>query len=168
MSQIANFFSEYWVVILILVILVVVLAAIRAVRKVMKEGGGAFNMETIRKNSEPNREVIRYKGKATIRDADVVCEVKGNRVVPKREDLSLFRAAFKSKFKAAVFLVEKENKIAYFFCKTGGPPTPHHEPHARQAGKEQPLALHGQGDRRTSPFSARLGSRKIPHEKFGL
>lgn len=118
MSQIATFLSEYWVVILVLVILVVVLAAIRAVRKVMKEGGGAFNMETIRKNSEPNREVIRYKGKAMLRDADVVCEVKGNRVVPKREDLSLFRAAFKSKFKAAVFLVEKENKVAYFFCKT--------------------------------------------------
>ncbi len=118
MSQIATFFSEYWVVILVLVILVVVLAVIRAVRKVMKEGGGAFNMETIRKNSEPNREVIRYKGKAMLRDADVVCEVKGNRVVPKREDLSLFRAAFKSKFKAAVFLVEKENKVAYFFCKT--------------------------------------------------
>ncbi len=118
MSQIANFFSEYWVVILILVILVVILAAIRAVRKVMKEGGGAFNLETIRKNSEPNREVIRYKGKAMLKDADVVCEVKGNRVVPRREELTLFRAAFKSKFKAAVFFIEKENKVAYFFCKT--------------------------------------------------
>lgn len=118
MSQITDFLSNYWWIILILVFLVVVLAVVRAVRRVMKEGGGAFNLETIKKNSAPNWEVIRLKGRAMLKDADVVCTVNGSRVVPKREDLSLFRIAFKSKFKAAVFYIEKEGKVAYFFCKT--------------------------------------------------
>lgn len=118
MSQVTDFLSNYWWVILILVFLVVVLAVIRAVRRVMKEGGGAFNLETIKKNSAPNWEVIRHKGRAMLKDADVVCAVNGSRVVPNRADLSLFRIAFKNKFKAAVFYIEKEAKVAYFFCKT--------------------------------------------------
>lgn len=118
LSEIGDFFANYWWVILILVVIVIIAAVIRGIRKALKEGGGAFNLETIRKNTEPNREYVKQKAAAMLKDADMVCEVTGGRVIPKREDLPVFRAAIKSRYKVAMFLVEKENKVAYFFCKT--------------------------------------------------
>ncbi len=118
LSEIGDFFANYWWVILILVIVVVITAVVRGIRKALKEGGGAFNLETIRKNTAPNREFVKLKAAAMLKDADMVCDVTGNRVLPKREDLPVFRAAIKSRYKVAMFLVEKENKVAYFFCKT--------------------------------------------------
>ena len=118
MSQVADFFANYWWVLLILVVLVVIFAAIRAVRRVIKEGGGAFDLETIKKNTDPNLEFVLHAGKAMLADADVVCEIKNGRVIPKRENIMTFRNVYKMKYKAASFYIAKENKVVYFFCKT--------------------------------------------------
>jgi hypothetical protein len=118
LSNIVYFFSTYWPVILVLVIAAVLFAVIHAVRRVLKEGGGAFNLATIRKSSEPNKEGIKEKSQAILKDADMICDVKNERVIPHKEDLLVFRAAIKSRYKVAMFLVEKENKVAYFFCKS--------------------------------------------------
>lgn len=118
LSQIGDFFANYWWILLILLLVILLFAVIRGVRKALKEGGGAFNLETIRKNTAPNREYVKQKAQAMLKDADMVCEVSGTRVIPKREDIPIFRAAIKSRYKVAMFLVEKENKVAYFFCRT--------------------------------------------------
>ncbi|MCK9183428.1 MAG: hypothetical protein M0P13_11220 [Fibrobacteraceae bacterium] len=118
MSAVGSFFAENWIFIVILLVLVVIIAIIHAVRKVLREGGGAFRLDTIKKNSDPNKEYIKIKAQAMLKDADMICEVSGNHVIPKREDLAIFRAAVKSRFKVAMFLIESENKVAYFFCKT--------------------------------------------------
>ena len=118
MSQIADFFANYWWLILILVIVVIIIAAVRAVRRVIKEGGGAFDLETIKKNTAPNLEFVRQKGQAMLKEADVICEIKNGRVIPKREDIMTFRTVYKTKYKAASFYIAKENKVVYFFCKT--------------------------------------------------
>ena len=57
-------------------------------------------------------------GKAMLADADVVCEIKNGRVIPKRENIMTFRNVYKMKYKAASFYIAKENKVVYFFCKT--------------------------------------------------
>lgn len=115
-----DFLSNYWWVLLIVVVLVVVIFAVRGVRKALKEGGGAFSLETIKKNTEPNFAALKQKSQALLLDADMICEVQEGRnfVLPSKEDMKTFRNAVKQKYKLAMFLVPGTNKVAYFFCKT--------------------------------------------------
>ncbi|MCQ2096482.1 MAG: DUF1248 domain-containing protein [Fibrobacter sp.] len=115
-----DFLSSYWWVILIVVVLVLLFFVIRGVRKALKEGGGAFNLETIQKNTEPNFAALKQKSQALLVDADMLCEVQPGRnfVIPKKEDIKFFRRAVSQKYKLAMFLVPGTNKVAYFFCKT--------------------------------------------------
>lgn len=46
-----DFLAEYWPWLIAVVIVVLLVFAIRGLRKAMKEGGGAFSLDTIRKNS---------------------------------------------------------------------------------------------------------------------
>lgn len=118
LNSIGHFFSEAWPFIVALLVIVIIVAAVRAVRKIIKEGGGAFRLETIRKSTEQNVEGIKAKSKGLLKDADMICDVVGERVIPNRENIGLFRAAVKSKYKVAMFLIADENKVVYFFCKT--------------------------------------------------
>jgi len=115
-----DFLANNWPYLVAIVLVVVVIFAVRGVRKALKEGGGAFNLETIKKNTEPNFAALKQKSQALLADADMICEVKegSNFVVPKKEDLKFFRRAVSQKYKLAMFLVPGTNKVAYFFCKT--------------------------------------------------
>ena len=115
-----DFLANYWPYLIALVVVVLAVFAFRGLRKALKEGGGAFNLETIRKNSAPNFAALKQKSQALLADADMICEVKpgSNLVIPKKEDLKFFRRAVSQKYKLAMFLVPGTNKVAYFFCKT--------------------------------------------------
>ncbi|MCQ2104916.1 MAG: DUF1248 domain-containing protein [Fibrobacter sp.] len=115
-----DFLANYWPYLILLVVIVLVIFAIRGVRKALKEGGGAFSVETIKKNTEPNFAALKQKSEALLADADMICEIKdgSSYVIPKKEDLKLFRNAVKQKYKLAMFLVPGTNKVVYFFCKT--------------------------------------------------
>lgn len=115
-----DFLANNWPFIVAIVLIVLVIFVIRGVRKALKEGGGAFSLETIKKTTEPNFAALKQKSQALLADADMICEVKegSNYVIPKKEDLKLFRNAIKQKYKLAMFLVPGTNKVVYFFCKT--------------------------------------------------
>lgn len=115
-----DFLANNWPYLVAIVLVVVIIFAVRGVRKALKEGGGAFNLETIKKNTEPNFAALKQKSQALLADADMICEVKegSNFVIPKKEDLKFFRRAVSQKYKLAMFLVPGTNKVAYFFCKT--------------------------------------------------
>ena len=115
-----DFLANYWPYIVALVVIVLLVFAIRGLRKALKEGGGAFSLETIRKNTEPNFAALKQKSKALLADADMICETKegSNLVIPKKEDMMFFRRAVRQKYKLAMFLIPGTNKVAYFFCKT--------------------------------------------------
>ncbi|MCQ2101740.1 MAG: DUF1248 domain-containing protein [Fibrobacter sp.] len=115
-----DFLANYWPFILLTVVIILGFFAFRGVRKALKEGGGAFSLETIKKATEPNFAALKQKSQALLVDADMICEVKegSTYVIPKKEDLKLFRNAVKQKYKLAMFLVPGTNKVAYFFCKT--------------------------------------------------
>ena len=114
-----DFFANYWPYILILVVVVVLFFAIRGALKGLK-ARSPFNMENIRKSTEPNFLALQQKSKALLADADMICETKPNShlVLPKKEDMLFFRRAVKQKYKLAMFLVPGTNKVVYFFCKT--------------------------------------------------
>ena len=95
--MIGNFFSTYWPVLVILLVVVVVLAIVRAVRRFLKEGGGAFRLETARKCSEPNMLFLTQCSKAVLADADIVCKYKGEFVTPTKDDMRILRSAVKKK-----------------------------------------------------------------------
>lgn len=127
MGSIADFFATYWPLIIVLLVVVVIVAVVRAVRKVLKEGGGAFQVDTARKSTEPNKLWVRQVSKALVADADMICETKGEIIKPTKEDIRLLRVVVKNKFKVGMFLLPAEKaedgselppKVAYFFCKT--------------------------------------------------
>lgn len=113
-----DFLSNSWPFILALFILVLILAIVRAVRKFLREGGGAFRLDAIKQNSEPNKEALKAKSQALLADADMICTVQGSLVVPSKEDFALFRRAVSQKYKVAMFLIADSDKVVYFFCKT--------------------------------------------------
>jgi len=115
-----DFLASYWPWLVAIVIVVLAVFAVRGARKALKEGGGAFSLETIRKNTEPNFAALKQKSKALLADADMICETKegSNLVIPRKEDMKFFRRAVSQKYKLAMFLVPGTNKVAYFFCKT--------------------------------------------------
>ncbi len=115
-----DFLANYWPYLIALVVIVLGVFAFRGARKALKEGGGAFSVETIRKNSEPNFAALKQKSQALLADADMICDIKegSTYVIPKKEDLKFFRTAVSKKYKLAMFLVPGTNKVAYFFCKT--------------------------------------------------
>lgn len=115
-----DFLANNWPYLVAIVLVVVIIFAVRGVRKALREGGGAFSLETIKKTTEPNFAALKQKSQALLADADMICEVKegSNYVIPKKEDLKLFRTAIKQKYKLAMFLVPGTNKVVYFFCKT--------------------------------------------------
>lgn len=113
-----SFLSQYWPYLVAFLVLVVILALIRGVRKFLREGGGAFRLSEVKKYSEPNKEVLKEKSKALLQDADIVCEVKNEQIVPGKEALLLFRQAVSKRFKVAMFLIPDSNQVVYFFCKT--------------------------------------------------
>lgn len=115
-----DFLANYWPWLIAVVVVVLMVFAVRGLRKAMKEGGGAFSLETIRKNSEPNFAALKQKSKALLADADMICETKenSNLVLPSKENMKTFRNAVKAKYKLAMFLVPGTNKVVYFFCKT--------------------------------------------------
>lgn len=115
-----DFLANYWPWLIAVVVVVLAIFAVRGVRKAIKEGGGAFSLETIRKNSEPNFAALKQKSKALLADADMICETKegSNLVLPDKEDMKIFRNAVKAKYKLAMFLIPGTNKVVYFFCKT--------------------------------------------------
>ncbi|MCF0223683.1 MAG: hypothetical protein HUK20_05390 [Fibrobacter sp.] len=115
-----DFLASYWPFILAIVIIVLAVFAFRGVRKALREGGGAFSVETIRKTTEPNFAALKQKSQALLADADMICEIKegSNFVIPKKEDLKFFRRAVSQKYKLAMFQVPGTNKVVYFFCKT--------------------------------------------------
>ena len=112
-----DFLAEYWPWLIAVVIVVLLVFAIRGLRKAMKEGGGAFSLDTIRKNSEPNFAALKQKSKALLADADMICETKegSNLVIPNKENLKFFRRAVSQKYKLAMFLIPGTNKVVYFF-----------------------------------------------------
>lgn len=115
-----DFLANNWPYIIAVVVIVLAVFAFRGVRKALKEGGGAFSLETIKRNTEPNFAALKQKSKALLADADMICEVKegSNLVLPNKEDMKFFRRAVSQKYKLAMFLVPGTNKVAYFFCKT--------------------------------------------------
>lgn len=115
-----DFLANYWPWLIAVVVVVLAIFAVRGVRKAIKEGGGAFSLETIRKNSEPNFAALKQKSKALLADADMICETKegSSLVLPNKEDMKLFRKAVSKKYKLAMFLIPGTNKVVYFFCKT--------------------------------------------------
>ncbi len=115
-----DFLASYWWVILIVVVVVLLVFVIRGVRKALKEGGGAFNLETIQKNTEPNFAALKQKSQALLADADMICDIQDGRsfVLPKKEDMKFFRRAVSQKYKLAMFQVPGTKHVAYFFCKT--------------------------------------------------
>lgn len=115
-----DFLASYWWVILIVVVVVLLIFVIRGVRKALKEGGGAFNLETIQKNTAPNFAALKQKSQALLFDADMICDIQEGRnfVLPKKEDMKFFRRAVSQKYKLAMFQVPGTKKVAYFFCKT--------------------------------------------------
>lgn len=115
-----DFLASYWPYIVALFVIVLLVFAIRGVRKALKEGGGAFNLETIKKNTDPNFAALKQKSHALLADADMLCDVKpgSSLVIPKKEDLKFFKRAVSQKYKLAMFLVPGTAKVAYFFCKT--------------------------------------------------
>lgn len=115
-----DFLANYWPWIIAFVVIVFAVFAFRGVRKALKQGGGAFNLDTIRKNTEPNFAALKMKSKALLADADMICETKenSNLVIPSKEDMKFFRRAVSQKYKLAMFLVPGTNKVVYFFCKT--------------------------------------------------
>ena len=118
MDFIFNFFSTYWPLILILVLVVIVIAAIRAVRRILKEGGGAFQVSTAKKSSEPNKLWIKQVSKALVADCDMICETKGELIKPTKQDIVLLRKVIKSKYQVAMYLLPEGDKVVYFFCKS--------------------------------------------------
>lgn len=115
-----DFLANYWPYIVAVVIIVLAIFAFRGLRKALKEGGGAFSLETIKKATEPNFAALKQKSRALLADADMICETKegSNLVIPKKEDMKFFRRAVSQKYKLAMFLVPGTNKVVYFFCKT--------------------------------------------------
>ena len=115
-----DFLANYWPYLILLIVVVLLIFAIRGIRKFLKEGGGAFSLETIKKNTQPNFAALQQKSKALLADADIICTVKegSNYVVPDKQDLKRFRRAVSQKYKVAMFLVPGTNKVVYFFCKT--------------------------------------------------
>jgi len=115
-----DFLANNWPYLIALVVIVFAVFAVRGLRKALKEGGGAFSLDTIKKATEPNFAALKQKSQALLVDADMICEVKegASYVIPKKEDLKLFRNAVKQKYKLAMFLVPGTNQVAYFFCKT--------------------------------------------------
>ena len=115
-----DFLASYWPFILAIVIIVLAVFAFRGVRKALREGGGAFSVETIRKTTEPNFAALKQKSQALLADADMICEIKegSNFVIPKKEDLKFFRRAVSQQYKLAMLQVPGTNKVVYFFCKT--------------------------------------------------
>lgn len=115
-----DFLANYWPYLIAFIVIALVVFAIRGVRKALKEGGGAFSLETIKKATEPNFAALKQKSRALLADADMICEVKEGSpyVIPQKQDLKFFRRAVSQKYKLAMFLVPGTNKVAYFFCKT--------------------------------------------------
>lgn len=115
-----DYLSEYWPFLVAIVVIIVAFFAFRGVRRFLKEGRGAFSLEVIQKNTEPNFAALKQKSKALLADADMICEVKeGSKLVlPKKEDMAFFKRAVSQKYKLAMFLVPGTNKVVYFFCKT--------------------------------------------------
>ena len=115
-----DFLANNWPYIIAVVVILLAVFAFRGVRKALKEGGGAFSLETIKRNTEPNFAALKQKSKALLADADMICEVKegSNLVLPKKEDMAFFKRAVSQKYKLAMFLIPGTNKVAYFFCKT--------------------------------------------------
>lgn len=120
MDSFLNFLSENWPYLLIVLLVIVIIFAIRGVRRFMREGGGAFNIETIRKNSEPNFAALKQRSKALLADAEIVYEMKEGQkyVLFPKDDMKFFRRAVSQKYKIAMFMIPGTNKIVYFFCKT--------------------------------------------------
>lgn len=114
-----DFLANYWVYLVILVVLVILFFAARGALKGLK-ARSPFNLENIRKSTEPNFLALQQKSKALLADADMTCEIKpgSSQVIPKKEDLKFFRRAVSQKFKLAVFQVPGTNKVVFFFCKT--------------------------------------------------
>ena len=71
-----DFLASYWPFLVALFVIVMGVFAFRGVRKALKEGGGAFSLETIKKNTEPNFAALKQKSHALLADADMICEVK--------------------------------------------------------------------------------------------
>jgi hypothetical protein len=115
-----DFLANYWPWLIAVTVVVLAVFAFRGLRKALKEGGGAFNLETIKRNTDPNFAALKQRSKALLADADMICETKegSNLVMPKKEDMMFFRRAVKQKYKLAMFLVPGTNKVVYFFCKT--------------------------------------------------
>ena len=86
-----DFFSNYWPYLLILVVVILVFFALRGVLKGLK-ARSPFNMENIRKSTEPNFLALQQKSKALLADADMICEIKPgtDQVIPKKEDIKFF------------------------------------------------------------------------------
>lgn len=120
MEFVANFFSTYWPLILILVVVVVIVAIFRAVRRVLREGGGAFKLESARQASNPNKLWLKQISKALVADADLICQTKGELIKPTKEDMKILRVVVKKRLKVAMFIVPDREppEVAYFFCKS--------------------------------------------------
>ena len=116
--MIGNFFFSYCPVLVIILFVVILLAIFRAVRRFLKEGGGAFRVETARKCSEPNKLFLTQCSKALLADADMVCKYKGEFISPTKEDIKVLRSAVKKKYQCMPFLIPNTDQVAYFFCKS--------------------------------------------------
>ncbi|SHK26182.1 hypothetical protein [Fibrobacter sp. UWB12] len=114
-----DFLANYWPYLVILVVVILLFFVLRGFLKGLK-ARSPFNMENIRKSTEPNFLALQQKSKALLADADMICEIKpgSDQVIPKKEDVKFFRRAVSQKFKLAVFQVPGTNKVVFFFCKT--------------------------------------------------
>ena len=69
-----DFLANYWPWLIAVTVVVLAVFAFRGLRKALKEGGGAFNLETIKRNTDPNFAALKQKSKALLADADMICE----------------------------------------------------------------------------------------------
>jgi hypothetical protein len=113
-----DFFTNAWPLLLGIFIVIVIVAIIRGVKRFLRDGGGAFRMETIMRNTNANLEALKQKSEALLKDADMVCPVTGDLVSPTKNDLNLFKTAVARRYKVAMFLIPNTTQVAYFFCKT--------------------------------------------------
>ena len=89
-----DFLANNWPYLIILVVVVALFFVIRGALKGLK-ARSPFNMENIRKSTEPNFLALQQKSKALLADADMICEIKpgSDQVIPKKEDVKFFRRA---------------------------------------------------------------------------
>ena len=91
-----DFLANYWPYLVVLVVVILLFFVLRGFLKGLK-ARSPFNMENIRKSTEPNFLALQQKSKALLADADMICEIKpgSDQVTPRKKTLNFSVAPFR-------------------------------------------------------------------------